>query len=258
MMICQHHLQVSEPSVESSNEQVDRCHAARAYPNLAEMPFFITHHKQITPIQQNNIQTNPHVLQGKQLQAYSTVQHFNNNVAEPLHMIISGTAGTGKSFLINCLKALLKDSVRVAAPTGVAAFNVQGCTLHSLLHLPTKGEFRKLQGEQLQNLQETLTGVRYIIIDEMSMEGRKRFGQIDKRLRQAFPHTADKVLGNCSCLLFGDFGQLPPVMDLPLYSSHVRSALSDLGRTVYQSFTKAIVLTQVMRQARQDSRFRES
>jgi ATP-dependent DNA helicase PIF1 len=96
-------------------------------------------------------------------------------------MIISGTAGTGKSFLINCLKALLKDTVRVAAPTGVAVFNVQGCTLHSLLHLPTKGEFRELQGEQLQNLQETLNGVKYIIIDEMSMVGRKFFGEIDKR-----------------------------------------------------------------------------
>ena len=96
-------------------------------------------------------------------------------------MIISGTAGTGKSFLINCLKALLKYSVRVAAPTGVAAFNVQGSTLHSLLHLPIKGEFRELQRELLQNLQETLTGVRYII-DEMSMVGRKLFGQMDKRL----------------------------------------------------------------------------
>jgi ATP-dependent DNA helicase PIF1 len=128
------------------------------------------------------------------------------------------------------------------------------------LHLPTKGEFRELQGEQVQHLQETLTDVRYIIIDEMSMVGRKLFGQIDKRLRQAFPRSADKVLGNCSCLLFGDFGQLPPVMDLPLYSSDVRSALSDLGRTAYQSFNKAIVLTQVMRQAGQDSeqvRFRE-
>ena len=47
-------------------------------------------------------------------------------------------------------------------------------------------------------------------------------------------------------VLFGDFDQLPPVKDLPLYSSDVRSALSDLGRTAYQSFSKAIVLTQVL------------
>ena len=46
-------------------------------------------------------------------------------------MIVSGTAGTGKSFLIHCLKALLLDGLRVMAPTGVAAFNVGSVTLHS-------------------------------------------------------------------------------------------------------------------------------
>ena len=47
-------------------------------------------------------------------------------------MVVSGTAGTGKSYLIQCLKFLLKKQLLVAAPTGVAAFNVDGYTLHSL------------------------------------------------------------------------------------------------------------------------------
>ncbi len=86
------------------------------------------------------------------------------------------------------------------------------------------------------------------------------FGQVDHRLRQAFPQCADRVLGGRSCLLFGDFGQLPPIMDLPLYTSVSRSSISDLGRSAYQSFNKAVVLTQVMRQSGQDQeqvRFRE-
>ena len=86
------------------------------------------------------------------------------------------------------------------------------------------------------------------------------FGEVDKHLRQAFPHHGDEVLGGCSCLLFGDFGQLPPVMDLPLYSSDARSALSDLGRTAYQCFIKAVVLTRGIRQAGEDPeqvRFRD-
>lgn len=42
------------------------------------------------------------------------------------------------------------------APTGVAAFNVQGHTLHSLLQLPIKGEIKDLEGSQLQQLQQRL------------------------------------------------------------------------------------------------------
>lgn len=84
-------------------------------------------------------------LQGKQLQAYTIAsQHVEAVDPTPLRMIISGTAGTGKSYLINCLRLLLRDKVRVAAPTGVAAFNVDGHTLHSLLSLPTKGDYTNI------------------------------------------------------------------------------------------------------------------
>ena len=177
-----------------------------------------------------------------------------------LRMIVSGTAGTDKSFPIHCLKALLLDRLHVMAPTGVAAFNVGGFTLHYLLHLPTREEFNALEGEQLQQLQQSFGGVDYLIIDEMSMLGRKFFGQVDQRLHQAFPHRAGEALGGCSCLLVGDFGQPPPVMDLPLYSAVPRSAIADLGRSTYQLFAKAVVLTEVLRQNGQDReqvRFRE-
>ena len=110
----------------------------------------------------------------------------------------------------------MKSSLAVAAPTGPASYNVDGCTLHSLLSIPAKGEFKHLEGARLHALQQTLAGVDYIIIDEMSMVGRKLFGQVDRRLRQAFPHRSEEMLGGCSLPLFGDWGQLPPVMDRPL------------------------------------------
>ena len=85
------------------------------------------------------------------------------------------------------------------------------------------------------------------------MVGRKFLCQVDQRLLQVFPHRADAVLGGCSCLLLGDFGQLPPVMDLPLYTIVSRSPLSDQGSTAYQLFDRAIILQQVMRQSGQDA-----
>ncbi len=93
----------------------------------------------------------------------------------------------------------------------------------------------------------------FLLIDEVSMVGRKLFGQIDQRLRQAFPHCADKVLGGFSCLHVGDFGQLPPILDLRLYTTTSRSALSDLGQTAYQILTTAVNRTEVMRQNGHDA-----
>ena len=101
-------------------------------------------------------------------------------------------------------------------------------------------------------MQQSLAEIQYLIIDEMSMVGRKTFGQIDKHLRQLFPHHADQLFGGCSCLLFGDFGQQPPVMDLPLYTSVSWTALSDLSSSAYQLFDRAIVLDQVMHQSGED------
>ncbi len=224
-----------------------------AYPNLEELPSFITSQRQSATERSFNTTADPTHLQGKHLATYNLVQqHMESNDTVPLRMIVSGTAGTGKSYLIHCLRLLLQDKVRVVAPTGVAAFNVDGNTLHSLLSLPTKGDFKDLEGEHLNRIQQSLAGMEYLIIDEMSMVGRKMFGQVDRRLRQVFPHRSDQVLGGCSCLLFGDFGQLPPVMDLPLYTTTTSSALSDIGSSGYQSFDRAVVLDQIMRQAGQD------
>lgn len=65
---------------------------------------------------------------------------------------------------------------------------MDGYTVHSLLVLPVKGDFKALEGKRLQTVQQSLEGVNYVIIDEMSMVGRKMFGKVDRRLRQVFPH----------------------------------------------------------------------
>ena len=94
----------------------------------------------------------------------------------------------GKSFIVNCLKLLLEDKLCVCAPTGVASYNISDSTLHSLISLPTKGDFKDLDGRKLNEMQQSLLQMQKSIIDEMSMVGRKTFGQIDKRLRETFPN----------------------------------------------------------------------
>ena len=92
--------------------------------------------------------------------------------------------------------------MRVAAPTGVAAFNVDGMTLHSLLHLPTRGDFRSLEGEYLLQLQQRLQGVDYLIIDEMSMVGRKLLGKSMHVFVRLSPTVLMSFLGGApACLL---------------------------------------------------------
>ena len=259
MLICQQNADF-QPSTETQHD-LDWTQAAQPYPNIEEAASFIACQQQSAREHTFSTSVNPLNLQGKQLQVYSIVcEHSEATNQPPLRMIFSETAGTGKSYLIHCLKLLLQDKLRVVAPTGVAAYNVNGCTLHSLLNLPTKGDFRDLEGDRFHQLQQSLSGMKYLIIDEMSMVGRKTFGQVDRRLHQVSPHHAQEVFGGCSCLLFGNFGQLPPVMDLPLYTTDSRTELSDQGRNAYQQFDKAFILDQVMHQAGQDPeqiRFRQ-
>ena len=210
---------------------------------------FISHHRESAAQHSFTTSADPQYLQGKQLQTYTLVQeHAEANNPSPLRPIVSGTAGIGKSYLIHCLKRLLANRVCVASPSDVATFNIEDHTLYSLLGLPVKGDYKDLEGERLHEIQQSLADMEYLVIDEMSMVGRiKLLGQVDKRLHQVFPHQADTLFGGCSCLLFGDFGQLPLVMDLSLCSTVSRSPLSDQGSTVDHT----IVLKQEMRQSGQ-------
>ena len=57
---------------------------------------------------------------------------------EPLHMIITGTARTGKSYVINALAELLGHQCNLTGTIGIAGFNIQGPTLHLALQLPVQ------------------------------------------------------------------------------------------------------------------------
>ena len=78
------------------------------------------------------------------------------------------------------------------------------------------------------------------------MCGKKRFYQIDHRLREAFPLQADVPFGGRSILLAGDLRQLPPVGDLALYSTNPGNVQQQQGGTLYRLFDKYIRSLQVL------------
>ena len=150
MLICQSNANL-QPSIDTQ-EDVDWSAGAQRYPNVEEMPTFISRQRKSAGQHSFNTTADPQNLQGKQLQTYNMVrEHAEADHPPQLRLIVSGTAGTGKSYLIHCLRLLLDHRVRVAAPTGVAAFNIEGHTLHSLLSLPVKGDLKQLQGERQHN-----------------------------------------------------------------------------------------------------------
>ena len=139
----------------------------------------------------------------------------------PPEVIITGTAGSGKSYLINAIKALLGDTCILKATAGLAGYNIEGCTLHSALQLPVRNHNNNdLNGTALQR---RFSGKQYLITDEMSMLGQRTLAWVDKRIQQA-TGKLNKPLGGISLMLLGDFAQLPPVGDKPIYASPSQSS----------------------------------
>eukprot|EP00794_Sanderia_malayensis_P001070 gene1070-407_t len=113
----------------------------------------------------------------EQSNAYSIVfYHYVAEIRDQLLLIITGIGGSGKSYLINAFRNLLRDICKITTFLGVAAFNVKGCTLHRLLQLPIRSKrCGELNGNALQKLQTDLEEVQYLVIDELSVIGQKMF-----------------------------------------------------------------------------------
>lgn len=125
------------------------------------------------------------------------------------HIFVTGRAGTGKSTLLNHLAWSTSKQLIVAAPTGVAALNVGGQTIHSLFRLPI-GVIGDHGIEQNADLRKLLGSIDTLVIDEVSMVNADLMDAIDRSLRQA-RQRPDDPFGGVQVVLFGDPYQLAPV-----------------------------------------------
>ncbi|XP_053378668.1 uncharacterized protein LOC128548229 [Mercenaria mercenaria] len=181
-----------------------------------------------------------------------------DNSVDPLHIFVTGGAGTGKSHLIKAIHNMVcrelkvpgnepsKPTILLMAPTGTAAFNIGGCTVHSSFLLPTKITeiYRKLSDSTCNQLRVQLCQLKVVVIDEISMVSLKAFNYIDKRLQQI--KDSSQPFGGISVIAVGDLYQLRP------FGKYVFDSFSDImqnlaGLTWQELFT-IFELKQIMRQ----------
>lgn len=125
------------------------------------------------------------------------------------HIFVTGRAGTGKSTLLNHISWNTSKQIVICAPTGVAALNVGGQTIHSLFRLPI-GVIADHEIEQSRELIKLLNTIETLVIDEVSMVNADLLDAIDRSLRQA-RHKPFESFGGVQIVLFGDPYQLAPV-----------------------------------------------
>lgn len=126
------------------------------------------------------------------------------------HLFITGKAGTGKSTLLELFRNNTSKQVVVLAPTGVAALNVKGQTIHSFFRFRpdiTLDKVEKLQSDLIDIYQQVDT----IIIDEISMVRADLLDCVDRFLRLNCKKK-EKPFGGKQMVFIGDLYQLPPVI----------------------------------------------
>lgn len=125
------------------------------------------------------------------------------------HVFVTGRAGTGKSTLLQHLAWHTSKQIAVCAPTGVAALNVEGQTIHSLFRLPI-GLIGRTEEPQSDATRKLLNAIDTLVIDEISMVNADLMDAVDSALRRARGRRGEPF-GGVQLVMFGDPYQLAPV-----------------------------------------------
>ncbi|MGH1385128.1 helix-turn-helix domain-containing protein [Kordia sp.] len=143
--------------------------------------------------------------------AFNFIEKTNRN------LFLTGKAGTGKTTFLHKIKAESLKRLVVVAPTGVAAINAKGVTIHSFFQLPFEpfipsatGRNTTVQRKFSKTKIDIIKSLDLVIIDEISMVRADVLDGIDEVLRRYKNNT--KPFGGVQLLLIGDLQQLSPVV----------------------------------------------
>jgi len=207
-------------------------------------------------LNKTDMETEQYTLTPTQQQIFNAIETTRNN------FLIMGKPGTGKSVLT---RAIWKDGQKkytLCSPTGLAAVNIGGWTLHSVFRIPVSRGIIHPNYTQYPKDERTLDSIRYgiktLIIDECSMVRADIFDYIDRLLR--YVKGDNRPFGGIQVVLVGDFFQLAPVA-----VREERSQLKEYGyrsEFIFDSHVwkdanfQTILLTEVLRQ-KGDAKFIE-
>ncbi len=173
-------------------------------------------------------------------------------------IFLTGKAGTGKTTFLKTLKEHSSKRLIVVAPTGVAAINAAGVTIHSFFQLPPSiyvpGMAIKDRFDYSKDKRRIMRTLDMLVIDEISMVRADLLDAIDVVLRRF--RDAGKPFGGVQLLMIGDLQQLTPVVtaqDEPMLSRYYDTPYFFGSRALQQVSYVTIQLTHVYRQ--QDMRF---
>ena len=207
-------------------------------------------------------------LNREQFEFFTHVMHKVKTSSDQMNYLLSGGAGVGKSLVVRVLYQALthfynkdpgtdpeRTSVLLCAPTGKAAYNINGVTLHHAFKVPVNQKlvFKKLTNDALNTLTVKYMNLKMLIIDEISMVGASLFNFIDLRLREVLNNNS--LFGGIHVIVIGDLYQLQPVMDQWIFHKDCRGYGALASNLWSDNFTMH-ELTTIMRQ-RNDLPFAE-
>lgn len=134
------------------------------------------------------------------------------------NLFVTGRAGTGKSTLLKALRDAYADRMVVLAPTGLAAINIGGQTIHSFFGFPP----RLIQASDIKRSRNgrVMRKLEFLVIDEASMVRSDLMWGIDQAMRVNRGRPREPF-GGARVLLFADLHQLPPVVQDPEVLAHL-------------------------------------
>ncbi|NOZ64034.1 MAG: AAA family ATPase [Caldiserica bacterium] len=166
------------------------------------------------------------------------------------NVLITGRAGTGKSTLLDYFRRKTQKKVVVLAPTGVAAVNVKGETIHSFFGFKPNTTLEKIKKIKSKKFAQIYQKIDTIIIDEISMVRADLLDCVDTFLRLN-GRDPDLPFGGIQMVFIGDLYQLPPVVlrkEKEIFNSFYKSSYFFAARAFEQLDMEFVELQKVYRQ----------